>query len=623
MNHSAPPKISLKIELCKELNALLAKETNFSDPFLSRLEEQLGALVAELGVPGEPAITLKSGSAGKPLQIRLHNQLLPYPEELIRPLWEALGVGELGKLPLTFGAQAWLNAVISPPPGAAGEPAAVFAVEIPLLADFLAGLVIEIIRLQPEKLPAKANAQAYRALGRQLLPDSLCGALDKFSAERLLNLLRSLLKLRISIAETETVLTRLCESLQQRVSDEEIAESLIAHLRPLKIDIEIHPDYLRQIHPAPPESAEAAPLPETLSVWSEQADPRLRETFTLFSDGMFYELGVRSPGVRFVADKTLPPKTFAIRINHLRSQLYPGLAPGQILVNETPARLADYGLPGAALAVNPANRRENSLADASQRQKLEAEGLTVWDEVGYIVLALAAEVRRHAACLIDKETLEYDLALLDQAFPEIISAALARYSPAQLAGVVRDLSAEGLSVRDLRSILERLLHYQAVVTDPSKYIIFDDSLAMHPDIGVRKTPGREQLAQFARSGLRQYLSHKYTYGRWQSTLNVYLLDTQWETRLVEHLAFENGDRGKKPLSDGEIENLRQGIRSELALLPQTPGYPLPAILTIACIRKRVRDLLEREFPGLAVLSYDELSPSTNITPVARISWTEA
>lgn len=621
MNHPAPPKIALKIELCEELNALLAKETNFSGPFLSRLEEELGAMAAELGIPGEPAITLKSGSAGKPLQIRLHNQLLPYPEELIRPLWEALGVGEVGKLPLTFGAQAWLNAVISPP-GAGGEPAAAFAVEIPLLADFLAALVTEIIRWQPEKLLAKTNAQAYRALGRQLLPETLCAALDKFSAERLLNLLRSLLKLRISIAETETVLSRLCESLQNRVSDEEIAESLIAHLRPLKIDIEIHPDYLRQILPAPPESAETT-ASETLSVWSEQADPRLRETFTLFSDGMFYELGVRSPGVRFVADKTLPPKTFAIRINHLRSHPCPGLHPGQILVNETPARLADYGLAGAAPALNPANRRENSLADASQRQKLEAEGLTVWDEVGYIVLALAAEVRRHAACLIDKETLEYDLALLDQAFPEIISAALERYSPAQLAGVVRDLSAEGLSVRDLRSILERLLHYQAVVTDPSKYIIFDDSLALHPDIGVGKTPGREHLVQFARSGLRQYLSHKYTYGRWQSTLNVYLLDTQWETRLVEHLAFENGDRGKKPLSDGEIENLRQGIRSELALLPQTPGYPLPAILTIACIRKRVRDLLEREFPGLAVLSYDELSPSTNITPVARISWTEA
>lgn len=621
MNHPAPPKIALKIELCEELNALLAKEMNFSGPLLSRLEEEVGAMAAELGIPGEPAITLKSGSAGKPLQIRLHNQLLPYPEELIRPLWEALGVGEVGKLPLTFGAQAWLGAVISPP-SAAEEPAAAFAVEIPLLADFLAALVTEIIRWQPEKLLAKTNAQAYRALGRQLLPETLCSALDKFSAERLLNLLRSLLKLRISIAETETVLSRLCESLQNRFSDEEIAESLIAHLRPLKIDIDIHPDYLRRILPAPPKSAGTA-APEALSVWSEQADPRLRETFTLFSDGMFYELGVRSPGVRFVADKTLPPRAFAIRINHLRSHPCPGLEPGQILVNETPARLADYGLAGAAPALNPANRRENSLAGAAQRQKLEAEGLTVWDEVGYIVLALAAEVRRHAACLIDKETLEYDLALLDQAFPEIISAALERYSPARLAGVVRDLLAEGLSVRDLRSILERLLHYQAVVTDPSKYIIFDDSLALHPDIGTGKTPGREHLAQFARSGLRQYLSHKYTYGRWQSTLNVYLLDTQWETRLVEHLAFENGDRGKKPLNAGEIEKLRSAIRSELALLPQTPGYPLPAILTIACIRKRVRDLLEREFPGLAVLSYDELAPSTNITPLARISWTEA
>lgn len=618
MNHSALPKIALKIELCEELNALLAKEKNFTDLFLSRVEAEVGAMVAELGVPGEPAITLKSGSAGKPLQIRLHNQLLAYPEGLIRPLWEAIAVGELGKLPLTFGAQEWLKAITSPP-GVAGDPSPPFAVEIPVLADFLAELATEIIRLQPEKLLAKTNAQAYRALGRQLLPEASCSALDKFSADRLVNLLRSLLKLRISIAETETVLSRLCELLQNRVSDEEIAESLIALLRPLKIDIDIHPDYLRQILPSIPKSAETTPA-ETLSVWSEEADPRLRETFTLFSDGMFYELGVRSPGVRLVADKTLPPKTFTVRINHLRSHPCLGLPAGQIMVNETPARLADYGLPGAALAVNPANQRENSLAGAAQRQKLEGEGLTVWDEVGYIVLALAAEVRRHAACLIDRDALEYDLALLDQAFPEIISAVLERYSTSQLAGVVRELLAEGLSVRDLRTVLERLLHYQAVVTDPSKYIIFDDSLAIHPEIGVGETPGREQLAQFARSGLRQYISHKYTYGRWQSTLNVYLLDTQWENRMVEHLAFQNGNRDKKPLGDEEIEKLRNGIRAELALLPQTPGYPLPAILTVAAVRKFVRDLVEREFPGLAVLSYDELSPSTNITPVARIYW---
>lgn len=621
MNHSSPPKISLKIELCEELNGLLAKEANFTGPFLSRLEAEVGALAAELGIPGEPAITLKSASAKKPLQIRLHHQLLPYPENVIRPLWEALGVGELGKLPPNFGVAEWMKAVVTPP-ATPGEPSTNFAVEIPLLADFLAALAVEIIRLQPEMLLAKANVQAYRALGRQLLPETLCSRLNKFSTQRLLNLLRELLKLRISIADTETILSRLCELLQQQISDEAIAESLIALLRPLKIDIELHPDYLRQVLPALPKSAETAPA-QTLSVWAAQADPHLRETFTLFSDGIFYELGVRSPGVRLVADKTLPPKTFAIRINHLRSHVYLGLPPGHILVNETPARLADYGLPGAALVINPANLRENSLTEASQRQQLEARGLTVWDELGYMVLALAGEVRRQASGLIDQETLEYDLALLDQAFPEIISAVLERYSPAQLAGVVRDLLGEGLAVRDLRSLLERLLHYQAVVTDPSKYIIFDDSLAIPPDIGVGKTPGREQLAQFARAGLRQYISHKYTYGRWQNTLKVYLLDPQWENRLVEHLAFENGNHARKPLSEEEIEKLRHGIRSELALLPQSPGYPLPAILTVACIRRRLRHLLEREFPELAVLSYDELSPTTNITPLARIYWMEA
>jgi type III secretion protein V len=247
---------------------------------------------------------------------------------------------------------------------------------------------------------------------------------------------------------------------------------------------------------------------------------------------------------------------------------------------------------------------------------MESAGMVTWDATGYIILILAREMRQNAACMVDAETVEYDLALIDQAFPALVAAVMEKYSTRQLAGVLRKFLAERLSIRDLPSILERLLHYDYLLTDPSKYIVFGDRLVIHKDIGHGRQAGLENIIQYARAGLKDYISHKYTYGRGQSTLTAYLLDPQLEKRIVEHLAAEKGKKGKKPLAEEEIGTIHQEIRRELSSL--APNAAIPVILTIASIRAFVRDMLSVEFPNLPVLSYDELAPTTNITPITRL-----
>jgi type III secretion protein V len=43
------------------------------------------------------------------------------------------------------------------------------------------------------------------------------------------------------------------------------------------------------------------------------------------------------------------------------------------------------------------------------------------------------------------------------------------------------------------------------------------------------------------------------------------------------------------------------------------------LLTGAEIRRYVRRLVETDFPGIAVLSFQELAPEAQIRPIARIS----
>jgi type III secretion protein V len=141
-------------------------------------------------------------------------------------------------------------------------------------------------------------------------------------------------------------------------------------------------------------------------------------------------------------------------------------------------------------------------------------------------------------------------------------------------------------------------------------------LVLNKELGLKQASELTNLVQYARSGLKEYLSHKYTYGRGQSTLNVYLLDPVLEKRILAHLAHLSGKKNKKPLSLEEIEKICQGVRTELSAI--SPRAVIPAILTMSSIRFFLREMLAAEFPNLPVLSYDELSPATNISPIARI-----
>ena len=49
----------------------------------------------------------------------------------------------------------------------------------------------------------------------------------------------------------------------------------------------------------------------------------------------------------------------------------------------------------------------------------------------------------------------------------------------------------------------------------------------------------------------------------------------------------------------------------------------PVILTTLEARRKLRRLVEKELPSLAILAYQELSPDVNIQPVGRLDLTLA
>jgi type III secretion protein V len=316
----------------------------------------------------------------------------------------------------------------------------------------------------------------------------------------------------------------------------------------------------------------------------------LFELIPFMRDGLFVELGVRFPGVRARGNPNLPPGAYQIQINEV--PVVTGQATlGHVLCNDTVDRLKLMNIQGFE-AINPATRQPAAWVPEQFRETLESAGLTTWDVPGYIILHLAAVLRRHAREFVGVQETQSMLDQLEKAFPAIVKEVVPKVvNVLKLTDILGRLVEEEISVRDLRSILQSLAEYGQVEAD------------------------NVMLTEHVRSTLKRYVSHKYARGT--GTLVVYLLDPQIEEAIRG--SIKRTSAGTHLALEPEIaQEIVQAVKSECGHLP--PSAQRPVILTAMDIRRYVRKLLEYDFnPPFSVVSYQELSPDLNIQPVARIS----
>ncbi|MED5464152.1 MAG: type III secretion system export apparatus subunit SctV [Myxococcota bacterium] len=316
----------------------------------------------------------------------------------------------------------------------------------------------------------------------------------------------------------------------------------------------------------------------------------LGEMVPMMRDGLFYELGVKFPGIRVRGNETdLPDGTYIIMINEVPI-ISGNLSLANVLVNDTVDRLTLLNITGEE-AINPANGSECAWIPEEYAGIAEQAGLTTWDAAGYMVLHLSSILRKNASEFLGIQEVQNMLEQLEQAFPALVKEVVPKaVSPFQLTDIMRRLVEEEISIRDLRSVLQALAEWGQVESDTV------------------------MLTEYVRNALKRYISHKYTRGG--NTLVVYLLDPQIEETVRG--SIQHTQSGSYLALEPEItQEILTSVRNEVGNLPPTAQNPV--ILTTMEIRRYFRKLVELEFPHLAVLSYQELSPDMNIQPIARIS----
>jgi hypothetical protein len=322
---------------------------------------------------------------------------------------------------------------------------------------------------------------------------------------------------------------------------------------------------------------------------------RFDEMAAMMRDGLFYEMGVKFPRLRRVFSEDLDDDQFRVCVGAIAGPVRRGLGVGENFVNDSVARLTLLNIKSEE-RINPTNGVKHAVVSDQDADLCESTGLTTWDSSGFVVLAISFDLRRHAASFLTMRHVEHILKRLSEAFPMPIFNALERYGMADLHATFRLLLEEGVSIRNLRDVLEAVLEFEGVVAADAV-----DAVLVYPAEGYvlegRNVGERHhlaaQLAAHVRVALQWQLGEKHT-----DPSMLVEIGPVTEARLHDSAL---------PLSTDERVRLHSALAGELANADSIQRST--TLLASGPVRRRLYELVSLEFPRLPVLSRDEM-PTT-------------
>ncbi len=317
----------------------------------------------------------------------------------------------------------------------------------------------------------------------------------------------------------------------------------------------------------------------------------MRELIPGLRDLLYEDLGVMLPGVRVRgAVNAIAPDSYRIRLSGV--PMATGSIPShQLLAMATREELEAQDLEVGDTATTVGITAPLRLIPSTARAALLQAGIEIIDPPTQMALHLSHLLKTYAFEFVGIQETQDLLDGLEQTHPALVHEVVPKMISLQgLAEVMRRLVEEGISIRDLRGILQALAEWTPLEKDPV------------------------MLAEYVRSGLSRYISDKYSPDA--KTLRALLLDPAIEDAVKD--SIQKTDHGSYLAMEPDLSrDIIEAMRRQIANHPS--DEPLPAVLTNMEIRRFVRRLLEVDFPDLPVLSFSELTPQLKVQPVARVS----
>lgn len=312
-------------------------------------------------------------------------------------------------------------------------------------------------------------------------------------------------------------------------------------------------------------------------------DDKLRQALSALRTSKFEQLGLPLPEILLQSDASLSP-----------SQLQFLLFQETVLKLELHPLLLDIDSPAfnqtCARELLPFSGIKLQWAVAEQAENLKAMGITFYQDNERITYLLALAVDRYAAELIGVQEARYLMDQMEQQYSELVKELQRQLPVGRIADVLQRLVAEGISIRDLRSIFEALIEWAPREKDPV------------------------MLTEYARLSLRRHIIGRQRRGR--SWVNAWVIGGHIEQTIRESTR-QTSAGSYSALSTEENTNIIKEIRTAFA----KSGCSDTALITAIDIRRFVRKLIEREMFMVPVLSFQEVEDEAELKVLGHIELT--
>ncbi len=322
----------------------------------------------------------------------------------------------------------------------------------------------------------------------------------------------------------------------------------------------------------------------------DQSQDLVRTLIPNLRDALYLDSGVRLPGLRVQSDvQGLTPHSFVLRVRNVPI-FQAQIPPGKVLAVDSKTAVQRLGVADAEPTAHPAHGGQAVFVPEVQARVLKAGGVVIWGPSGMIALYAARTLRPHLSSFVGlHETSEF-LEKLEPIYPTLVKEVVPKVvTVSQLSEILRRLVDEEVSIRDLKTILECLAN---------RGIDEQDSV---------------RLTEAVREALSLQIAHHYS--GMSKRLSVVLLDPVVEDTIRS--AITHVTRGSYLALEADI---RRSILDSVqeVIQPVAEAGVRPVILTNVEIRRYVRKLIDSEFFGVPVLSFEELPGDLAIQPVGRI-----
>lgn len=298
------------------------------------------------------------------------------------------------------------------------------------------------------------------------------------------------------------------------------------------------------------------------------------------------DLGMIVPVIRLRDNIQISPNEYVIKIKGVE------VARGELVLNHLLAMTSgdiEEEIDGIK-TMEPAFGLPAVWITQEQRDRAEMLGYTVVDAPSIIVTHLTEIIKQFSHELLGRQEIQTLVDNVKENYPAIVEELVPKLmTVGEIQKVLANLLKEGVSIRDMVSIMETLADYAPLTRDP------------------------DLLTEYVRQALGRAISKKFIK---DTRSDVITLDPNLEQAIMD--SVHKTEQGViLNLDPGTINRIIENLSGQMQRFLQLGQQPV--ILASPMVRLYFKRIVEQSIPGLVVLSYNELDPNIQVQSVGMVS----